>query len=234
MKREATSFGGLVRAEARERLQRRNFPGPAARVAPVPSSRRLLFGAALVATIGALSVPQGHGAVNPEPDPYPSRPSAPAPTPDPYASGTRSAPKIQPEPDRVATSSAPRVQRAPEPTTAPTPVSTPRVTAENESATARSSTEQRRTTPAIRRPDTRANRPVTKKQARTAPPRATPKKAPKKTTTTVAAPAAAGAAASTNARPLALAGLALFALVLASSSLLYIAARNDGWGARAR
>ena len=214
MGRATTSFGGLVRAEVRERLQRRNFRGPAVCVAAAPFRHRLLLGGALIVTIGALSATQARGAVTPEPDPFPSRATAPTPTPDPHPS---------------ATSSAPKVLRAPEP--APTP-STPRVTAENESATIRSSTpEQRRTTPITRKqePDSRANRPATKKQTRTAPPRA----APKKKTTSVAAPAVAAATASHSARPLALAGFALIALVLASCSLLYIVSRIDRWEARA-
>ena len=214
MKRATTSFGGLVRAEVRERLQRRGFRGPAVCVAAAPFPHRLLLGGALIVTIGALSATQARGAVTPEPDPFPSRATAPTPTPDPHPSATSSAPKVLP---------------APEP--APMP-STPRVTAENESATVRSSTpEQRRTTPITgkQEPDSRANRPATKKQARTAPPRV----APKKKTTSVAAPAVAAATASHSARPLALAGLALIALVLASCSLLYIVSRIDRWEARA-
>ena len=72
MKRAATSFGGLVQAEARERRQRHDFPGSSASVAAAPRTERLLLGGALVVAIGALFVPQAHGTVNPEPDPYPS------------------------------------------------------------------------------------------------------------------------------------------------------------------
>lgn len=235
MERAATSFGGLVQAEARERRQRHDFPGPSASVAAAPRTERLLLGGALVVAIGALFVPQAHGTVNPEPDPYPSG----APAPDPHPSATSSTPRVQPEPDPVATSSVPKIQRAPEPTPAAAPVSSTRgVTAQDESATVRSSTtsEQRRTTPTrTQKPNSRAT-PAAKRQTRTAPPPTADKKAPKKkiTTTTVAAPTVAAAAASTHARPLALAGLALFALVLASSSLLYLVASNDRWGAKTR
>ena len=236
MKIAATSVGGLVRAEARERRQRHDFPGPSASVATAPRIERILLGGALVVTIGALSVTQARGAVNPEPDPYPSGATAPAPAPDPHPSATRSAPRVQPEPDPVARSSVPKTQRAPEPTLAPAPVpSTRSVTAEDESATVRPSTpQQRRTTPTrTQKPNSRAT-PAAKKQTRTAPPPTADRKAPEKKTTTVAAPAVAAAAASTRARPLALAGLALFALVLASSSLLYLVASNDRWGAKTR
>lgn len=233
MERAATSFGGLVQAEARERRQRHDFPGPSASVAAAPRTERLLLGGALVVAIGALFVPQAHGTVNPEPDPYPSG----APAPDPHPSATSSTPRVQPEPDPVATSSVPKIQRAPEPTPAAAPVpSTRGVTAQDESATVRSSTpQQRRATPTrTQKPNSRAT-PAAKRQTRTAPPPTADKKAPKKkTTTTVAAPAVAAAAASTHARPLALAGLALFALVLASSSLLYLVASNDRWGAKTR
>ena len=137
MKRAATSFGGLVQAEARERRQRHDFPGPSASVAAAPRTERLLLGGALVVAIGALFVPQAHGTVNPEPDPYPSG----APAPDPHPSATSSAPRVQPEPDPVATSSVPKIQRAPEPTPAAAPASSTRgVTAQDESATVRSST----------------------------------------------------------------------------------------------
>lgn len=234
MERAATSFGGLVQAEARERRQRHDFPGPSASVAAAPRTERLLLGGALVVAIGALFVPQAHGTVNPEPDPYPSG----APAPDPHPSATSSTPRVQPEPDPVATSSVPKIQRAPEPTPAAAPVSSTRgVTAQDESATVRSSTpQQRRATPTrTQKPNSRAT-PAAKRQTRTAPPPTADKKAPKKkiTTTTVAAPTVAAAAASTHARPLALAGLALFALVLASSSLLYLVASNDRWGAKTR
>ena len=231
----ATSFGGLVRAEARERRQRHDFPGPSASVATAPRIERLLLGGALVVTIGALSVTQARGAVNPEPDPYPSGATAPAPAPDPHPSATGSAPKVQPKPDPVATSSVPKIQRAPAPTPAPAPVpSTRGVTAEDESDVRSSTPQQRRTTPTrTQKPNSRAT-PAAKKQTRTAPPPTADNKAPKKTTTSVAAPAVAAAAASTHARTLALAGLALFALVLASSSLLYLVASNDRWGAKTR
>jgi hypothetical protein len=110
------------------------------------------------------------------------------------------------------------------------------VTAQDESATVRSSTpQQRRTTPTrTQKPNPRAT-PAVKKQERPAPlPTADTKAPKKKRTTSVAAPAVAAAAASTHARPLALSGLALFALVLASSSLLYLVASNDRWGAKTR
>jgi hypothetical protein len=162
------------------------------------SVSRLLFvlGCALVVAMGALGAAQASGA--PRPDPY--RPTtvqqAPAPDPDPSAK-----------------TSAPALVHTPSPEPEPAPVaSTPR--SSSSGAVRRQPT---RTTPRKHVSASVTNQVKGLKKAT-----ASPRTAPEQRLGPIAAPEVTTTTASTSGRPLALAGLALFALAVASGSLLYV------------
>ena len=205
--RKAASFGGLVRAEMKQAAAVAILPakGPV-RVWAALLSVRLVLGWALVVTIGGLGAAQASGA--PGPDPYrPSTSTVQAPVPDPDPSAETSAPAqvhtLSPEPEPAPVTSTPR-----------------------SSSSGAVGQQPTRTTPQKHVPESGKNQVKGLKQA-TAAPRTTTEKKPKP----IAAREPATIAASASGRPLALAGLALFVLAVASGSLLYLLLPADARGA---
>jgi len=171
------------------------------------SARRLVFGLVLAwvlaLTVGALGAAQASGA----------------PGPDPYRPSTATVQARAPDPDPSARTSALTPVHTPSPEPAPV-TSTPR-----SSSSGAVGREPTRTTPQKHVSESRTNQKGVKEAT------ASPRTTPEKKTKPIAAPEVATIAASTSGRHLALAGLALFALAVASGSLLYLLLPADAWKA---
>jgi hypothetical protein len=205
----AASFGGLVRAMAGALLRRRSRPpGQALQRMALISLRVRVFVATTVLALAASVSTQAYGA--PEPDPYQPKTSSPGPpAPDPYPSAdSTGAPKAAPASRPSSSHSSPAT-----------------TTASQGSTSAAITTGSRSAGPPRRR------KPL--EGAHAAPPSSVPHfppRTPERTRAKYSAPVVV--AASTGSGHLALGGLAVFALAVASGGLLILVSQADPWRAR--